>query len=123
MVLVDTSVWVWHFREGSKELSGLLNEGSVLCHTFIIGELACGNLKDRDVILSYLKLLPICVEAESEEVLSFIESNHLMGQGLGYVDVHLITSAVLTDVSLWTFDKRLAKAADSLHINYFKKHR
>jgi predicted nucleic acid-binding protein len=123
MVLVDTSVWVWHFREGSKELSGLLNEGSVLCHTFIIGELACGNLKDRDVILSCLKLLPICVEAESEEVLSFIESNHLMGQGLGYVDVHLITSAVLTDVSLWTFDKKLAQTADSLHINYFKKNR
>ena len=123
MVLVDTSVWVMHFREGSKELSGLLNEGSVLCHPFIIGELACGNLKDRAVILSYLKLLPMSIEAEPEEVLSFIESKHLMGQGVGYVDVHLIASAVLTGVSIWTFDKKLAQTADSLHITYLKKNR
>jgi predicted nucleic acid-binding protein len=68
-------------------------------------------------------LLPVSIEAEPEEVLSFIESNRLMGQGLGYVDIHLITSAVLTGVSLWTFDKRLAQAADNLHINYFKKNR
>jgi predicted nucleic acid-binding protein len=123
MVIVDTSVWILHFREGSKELSGLLNEGSVLCHPFIIGELACGNLKDRAAILSYLKLLPMSIEAEPEEVLSFIESNHLMGQGIGYVDTHLITSAVLTGVPLWTFDKKLVQIAVSLHINYFKKSR
>lgn len=118
MVLVDTSVWVSHFREGSKKLSGLLNEGSVLCHPFIIGELACGNLKDRTVILSYLKLLPMSKESEAEEVLSFIESNQFMVQGMGYVDIHLLTSAVLTGVSLWTLDKKLVQAADSLHINY-----
>ena len=63
------------------------------------------------------------IEAEHDEVLSFIENNRLMGKGMGYVDVHLITSAVLTGVSLWTFDKRLAQAADNLHINYFKKNR
>lgn len=123
MVLVDTSVWILHFRAGSKELAGLLNEGNVLCHSFIIGELACGNLKDRAVILSYLKLLPLSIEADAEEVLSFIESNRLMGRGIGYVDVHLATSAALTGVPLWTFDKKLAQLADSLHINYFKKNR
>ena len=123
MVLVDTSVWVSHLREGNKELADLLNDGRVLCHPFIIGELACGNLKDRAVILSYLKLLPLSIEAEPEEVLSFIEDNRLMGQGLGYVDVHLITSAVLTGVSLWTFGKKLAQASDSLRINYFFKKR
>jgi hypothetical protein len=123
MVLVDTSVWVSHLREGNKELAELLDDGSVLCHPFIIGELACGNLKDRAVILSYLKLLPLSIEAEPEEVLSFIEDNRLMGQGLGYVDVHLITSAVLTGVSLWTFDKKLSQASNSLRINYIKKSR
>jgi hypothetical protein len=120
---VDTSVWVSHLREGNKELAELLDDGSVLCHPFIIGELACGNLKDRAVILSYLKLLPLSIEAEPEEVLSFIEDNRLMGQGLGYVDVHLITSAVLTGVSLWTFDKKLSQASNSLRINYIKKSR
>jgi predicted nucleic acid-binding protein len=118
MVLVDTSVWVFHFREASAELADLLNDGRVLSHPFIIGELACKNLKDRAVILSYLKLLPMCIEAEHEEVLSFIERNRLMGQGLGYVDVHLITSAVLTGVALWTLDKKLAQAANRLHIGY-----
>ncbi len=122
MVLVDTSVWVFHLRKGSADLADLLNDGRVLCHPFIVGELACGNLKDREVILSYLELLPMCIEAEHEEVLSFIDNNRLMGQGLGYVDVHLITSAVLTGVSVWTLDKKLTQAADSLHINYIPAH-
>jgi predicted nucleic acid-binding protein len=118
MVLVDTSVWVFHFREASTKLAGLLDDGRVWCHTFIIGELACVNLKDRAVILSYLELLPRCIEADHQEVLSCIENNRLMGQGLGYVDVHLITSAVLSGVSVWTLDKKLALAVDSLHIRY-----
>jgi len=119
MVLVDTSVWVTHLRKGSNELAALLNDGEVLCHPFILGELACGNLKNRPVILSYLELLPMSIVAEHEEVLSFIEDNRLMGKGLGYVDVHLLASAVLTDVSVWTLDKRLAQTADKLHIKYF----
>lgn len=118
MVLVDTSVWVSHLRDGNIELANLLNEGRVLCHPFIVGELACGNLKDRAVILSFLQLLPMSIEAEHEEVLSFIENNRLMGKGLGYVDVHLISSALLTGVPIWTLDKKLAHRADGLHINY-----
>lgn len=118
MILVDTSVWVSHFREGNAELANLLNDGTVLCHPFIVGELACGNLKDRAAILSFLQLLPMSIEAEHEEVLSFIENNHLMGKGMGYVDVHLIASAVLTSVPIWTLDKKLAQAADGLHIKY-----
>lgn len=118
MVLVDTSVWVSHFREGNVELADLLNNGKVLCHPFIVGELACGNLKDRAVILSYLELLPMSIVAEHEEVLSFIENNRLIGKGLGYVDVHLIASAVLTGVSVWTLDKKLAQAAHNLHIKH-----
>ncbi|SPD73555.1 Ribonuclease VapC32 [uncultured Desulfobacterium sp.] len=118
MLLVDTSVWVTHFRDGNTELANLLNDGRVLCHPLIVGELACGNLKDRSVILSFLQLLPMSVEAEHEEVLSFIENNQLMGKGMGYVDVHLMASAVLTEVPIWTLDKKLAQAADKLHIKY-----
>ena len=120
MVLVDTSVWVSHLRDGNAELANLLNDGRVLCHPLIVGELACGNLKDRAVILSFLQLLPMSIEAEHDEVLSFIENNHLMGKGMGYVDVHLITSAVLTGVPVWTLDKKLAQATDSLYIKYLK---
>jgi predicted nucleic acid-binding protein len=120
MVLVDTSVWVSHLRDGNAELANLLNDGRVLCHPLILGELACGNLKDRAVILSFLQLLPMSIEAEHHEVLSFIENNRLMGKGMGYVDVHLITSAVLTGVPVWTLDNKLAQAADSLHVKYQK---
>jgi hypothetical protein len=120
MVLVDTSVWVSHLRDGNAELANLLNDGRVLCHPLIVGELACGNLKDRAVILSFLQLLPMSIEAEHDEVLSFIENNRLMGKGLSYVDVHLITSAVLTGVPIWTLDKKLAQAADSLYVKYLK---
>ena len=120
MVLVDTSVWVSHLRDGNAELANLLNDGRVLCHPLIVGELACGNLKDRAVILSFLQLLPMSIEAEHDEVLSFIENNRLMGKEMGYVDVHLITSAVLTGVPIWTLDKKLAQAADGLYIKYLK---
>jgi hypothetical protein len=120
MVLVDTSVWVSHFRDGNDALANLLNDGRVLCHPLIVGELACGNLKDRAVILSFLQLLPMSIEAEHDEVLSFIEDNRLMGKGMGYVDAHLIASAVLTGVRVWTLDKKLAHIADSLHKNYLK---
>ena len=120
MVLVDTSVWVSHLRDGNAELANLLNDGRVLCHPLIVGELACGNLKDRAVILSFLQLLPMSIEAEHDEVLSFIENNRLMGKGLSYVDVDLITSAVLTGVPIWTLDKKLAQAADSLYVKYLK---
>jgi len=120
MVLVDTSVWVSHLRDGNTDLANLLNDGRVLCHPLIVGELACGNLKDRACILSFLQLLPMSIEAEHDEVLSFIENNRLMGKGMGYVDAHLITSAVLTGVPIWTLDKKLAQTADSLYKNYLR---
>jgi predicted nucleic acid-binding protein len=118
MVLVDTSVWVSLLRDGNAELANLLNDGRVLCHPLIVGELACGNMKDRSVILSFLQLLPLSIEAEHHEVLSFIENNHLMGKGVGYIDVHLLASSILSGVSLWTLDKKLAQIADALHIKY-----
>jgi predicted nucleic acid-binding protein len=118
MVLVDTSVWVSHLRDGKVGLEKLLIDGEVVCHPFIIGELACGNLKNRYEILTHLQSLPMTILAEDDEVLKFIENNQLMGKGLGYIDIHLIASAVLTDVPLWTLDKTLDKFTKKIGIDY-----
>ncbi|MDD5223846.1 MAG: type II toxin-antitoxin system VapC family toxin [bacterium] len=118
MVLVDTSVWVAHLREGNIGLEELLNEGRVACHPFIIGELACGNLKNRFLILSLLNSLPRAIVAEHEEVIQFIENKNLMGKGLGYVDTHLLASAVLTGVPLWTRDRKLDEFSAKLGTHY-----
>lgn len=116
MVLVDTSIWVTHLRERDERLVALLEEGAVCSHPFVVGELACGNLKNRMEILALLQALPSAEVAEHEEILAFIESKQLMGKGLGYVDVHLLGSAVLSDVPLWTADRRLAESASTLGI-------
>lgn len=116
MILVDTSVWVSHLREGNTGLQKLLNEGDVLCHDFVIGELACGNLRNRAEILALLRTLPRATEADHEEVLEFIERNHLMSKGLGWVDAHLMASAFLTGVRIWTLDNKMAEVSESLGI-------
>lgn len=118
MVLVDTSVWVAHLRAGGIGLEALLNEGHVICHPFIIGEIACGNLRNRSEILTLLRALPGAVPAEHEEVMEFIENSNLMGQGLGYVDMHLLASAILTEVPLWTLDKKLRGVCSKLGLTY-----
>lgn len=115
MILADTSVWVDHFRRGDAQLAGLLERGAVLIHPFVVGEIACGSLSDRSSILELLEDLPAAVVAETEEVLAFIERHVLHGKGIGYVDAHLLASAVLTEgASLWTRDKRLRIAAEDL---------
>lgn len=118
MVLVDTSVWVSHLRDGNEELADLLDAGEVLCHPMIVGELACGHLEERSVILSCLELLPMGSEAGHGEVLSFIEMRRLMGRGIGYIDVHLLLSALLSGARIWTLDRKLARAAASLGIRH-----
>ncbi|HAG51083.1 MAG: ribonuclease [Deltaproteobacteria bacterium GWC2_42_51] len=118
MVLVDTSVWVVHLRGGSIGLEALLNEGHVACHPFIIGELACGNLKNRVEILSLLEALPMALHAEYEEVMRFIDNYRLMGKGLGYIDVHLLASAFLIKIPLWKRDKKLQEVSSKLGLKY-----
>jgi predicted nucleic acid-binding protein len=107
MTLVDTSVWIEHFRTGTIGLDSLLEAGEVLCHPFVMGELACGNLKNRTAILSLLHELPSAIQPDEEEALQFIEDYRLMGKGLGYIDIHLLLSALMTNIPLWTTDKRL----------------
>jgi len=121
MVLVDTSIWVNHLRRGSRHLEKLLTDAEVMCHPFIIGELACGNLKNRDEIISLLHSLPMALTVEFDEFLLFIDQHNLMGRGVGFVDVHLLASAQLTGVSLWTADKRLKSSAEQLKLAFRKK--
>lgn len=118
MVLVDTSVWVAHLRHGDLRLESLLNNSRVVCHPFIIGELACGNLKNRAEILSLLGALPMAISIEHGEAMHFIENRLLMGKGLGYIDIHLLASAIVTKVPLWTFDKKLKDISIEMGTGY-----
>jgi predicted nucleic acid-binding protein len=119
LILVDTSVWVDHLRRADTELADALERGVVVMHPFVVGELACGNLSDREEFLELLQDLPAAVVADSGEVLGFIERHGLYGKGIGYVDVHLLASVALTDGSeLWTRDKRLRSVAQGLALAY-----
>ncbi len=118
MVLVDTSIWVSHFRKGDHHLQELLVDEQVLCHPFIIGELACGGLKNRKEIIALLKALPGAITAETDEILEFIEHQKLIGVGIGLVDVHLLASTLLTKALLWTSERSLRAAATRLDILY-----
>ena len=118
MVLVDTSVWVNHFRRGEHHLVKLLMDAEVACHFFIIGELACGNIGNRAEILDLLRSLPLAPAINLDEYLYFVERNQLYGIGIGFVDVHLLASAKLAGVPLWTNDKKLQHAASSLDLSY-----
>lgn len=121
MILVDTSVWIDHLCAGDAELAALLNGSQVLMHPFVLGELACGNLRNRTEVLVLLKDLPQAVLANDEEVLFFIERHVLMGRGIGYVDAHLLAAVTLGGVTkIWTRDKRLRAVADALALAYGK---
>jgi predicted nucleic acid-binding protein len=121
MILVDTSVWVNHLRDSDQHLEKLLLDGDVACHSYIIGELACCNIKNRQEIISLLQALPNSPQIEFQEYLYFIEKNKLYGKGIGFVDIHLLASAQLGRVPFWTNDKRLKAAASELGLNYRKK--
>jgi predicted nucleic acid-binding protein len=117
MILVDTSVWVSHLRHSSERLHALLRDDQVLCHPLVVGELACGTLRNRQEILALLKALPQSPVAEQDELLRFVEVRHLYGQGLAWVDVNLLASALLAKCRLWTLDKPLRSAAAALTVS------
>jgi predicted nucleic acid-binding protein len=107
---------VEHLRSGSDRLQELLIAGVVDCHPFVIGELACGNLRERQATLGLLERLPRLAVAEDREVRHLVEARSLHGKGLGWVDVHLLASALIARESLWTLDQPLAKVAGELGI-------
>ncbi len=112
MVLVDTSVWIEHLnRRNRPTLVKLLEDAAVLIHPFIIGELACGSIKNRASILEDLNALPAVKSATHEEVFKLVEDRRLWGRGIGWIDGHLLVSALLSDCPLWTLDQKLNQAA------------
>jgi len=118
MVLVDTSVWISHLRTGNPALARLLENEEAAIHPFVIGELACGNLRNRAEVLGLLQSLPMSIEISHEEAIEFISGHQLMGKGLGYIDIRLLASAVLTGIPLWTLDKKLKAVSVQLQIAY-----
>lgn len=114
--IVDTSVWLEYFRGTTDVLDSLLSENTVLIHSTVIGELSCGNFKNRHQTLRDLKVLPRADEADFEEVIELIESRRLYGKGLGLNDVRLLASALLSDVQLLSFDKAVNRAAKELGV-------
>jgi hypothetical protein len=120
MILVDTSIWIAHFRIGGSKLGDLLSQALVMVHPFVMGELACGNLKHRARILSDLEALPSAVSATHEEVVRLVEVRKLWGLGIGWIDAHLLASALLSNCQLWTLDGRLARAAAAAGVNLYR---
>ncbi|MBI3316418.1 MAG: type II toxin-antitoxin system VapC family toxin [Candidatus Omnitrophica bacterium] len=118
MVLVDTSVWVAHLKWANRNLAKLLYSTQVMTHDFVIGELACGNLKNRKEVLALLERLPRAPLVSQEEILYFIEQQSLMGKGIGFVDVHLLASAKLRSLYLWTLDASLNRIANRFELDY-----
>lgn len=117
MTLADSSVWVDHLRRGNSRLGQLLLDGEVLSHPFVVGELACGFLTRRTEILSLLATLPQVAVADHAEVLRLVDNQRLYGQGLGWIDMHLLASAVLSHAPIWTLDKTLARSALAMGVS------
>jgi predicted nucleic acid-binding protein len=119
-VLVDTSIWINHLKTSNKKLISLLEDNFILTHEFIIGELACGSIKKRKEFLKHLKRLPLVKPATHEECLYFLEKNNLTGSGIGWIDIHLLSSCKLTGCKIWTNDTKLKKVAKNLKLNFQK---
>jgi predicted nucleic acid-binding protein len=120
VVLVDTSVWVNHFRQGDKALANLIETDMALIHPLVIGEIACGTPPEpRQQTLADLALLKRANEATLPEVMSFIEREKLFDLGCGIVDMVLLASTLLTpNAKLWTGDKRLAVLAERFNVRF-----
>lgn len=118
MILVDTSVWIDHFRSSNQWLSELLDEDQVLIHPFVLGELACGNLRNRTEIIALMQALPTAMKFDDDQILLLIEKYELMGRGIGLIDIHILASCMDGSSLLWTFDKRLKSIAKELKIAF-----
>ncbi len=118
MILADTSIWIAHFRSRSEEFAALVSDGQIVMHPLIIGELACGNLTSREKVFFHLRSLPPAKIATHAEALHTLEHHRLWGRGLGWVDISLLASAMLSGCNLWTLDKGLSLAARQLHCKH-----
>jgi hypothetical protein len=114
VILVDTSIWIDHFRSSNRVLGELLHDGQVLVHPFVLGEIACGNLQNRKAIVALMQALPMATKASDGEILAMIEQRELMGRGIGLIDMHLLASCLMQPCLLWTADRRLKTIAEEL---------
>jgi predicted nucleic acid-binding protein len=115
-MLVDTSVWVDHFRRSHPALVAALERGDAECHDFVLGELACGMLPRRNEVLLLLRMLPRIASVAHDEAMTLIAERRLWGRGLGWVDVNLLAATLVAGTRLWTLDRRLRRVAHSLGI-------
>jgi predicted nucleic acid-binding protein len=117
MILVDTSIWIDHIRRPNRRLIAMLDAELVSMHPWVIGELACGDLADRQNVLYLLGSLPRTAVATDDEVLFFIDKHRISGKGVGYLDMHLLAAAALGSLQVWTRDRRLQEVASGLGLN------
>ena len=117
-VLADSSIWIEHLREGIREFNALLDKDAVGVHPYVVGELACGTLPDRESFLETLACMPKTSTVSHDEAMAFLDMHKLAGQGLGWIDANLLASALVSGVSLWTRDKALQRAAEKLRIAF-----
>lgn len=116
MTLVDTSIWIDHFRSRNRRLAALLEAGEVLTHALVIGELSMGAFANREEVFALLDRLPKAAAATERDLRGWVESRQLWGRGIGWIDAHLAASALLTPCSLWTLDARLRRVAASIGV-------
>ncbi|HEY1426739.1 MAG TPA: type II toxin-antitoxin system VapC family toxin [Caulobacteraceae bacterium] len=117
MILADTSVWVDHVRRRNPDLTDLLDAGEILTHSFVIAEVAMGNLPRRPTFLEAMDKLRRAATASDREAISLMERERLYGLGIGFVDLHLLASTRLTpSATLWTRDRRLREIARRLGV-------
>jgi predicted nucleic acid-binding protein len=117
MILADTSIWIDYLRQGEPLLSEKLSQEKVLMHGMVLGELAMGNFKNRQILLRRWSALPFIQSAADAQVLQFLETYQLMGKGIGWIDLHLVTAVALSgNTQLWTRDKRLKTIAETLNL-------
>ncbi len=117
MILVDTSVWIDHLHSGDEDLKELLLSGQVCLHPYVLSELSCGNISNRKEVLSLLGALPKIDPVLDEEVFTLLEGSKLYGKGLGFIDVHLLASALIHHVDIWTRDRSLDSVAKEFGIS------
>lgn len=118
MILVDSSIWIDHFRKAEPKLVELLGKEAVVVHPYVLGELACGTLRQRKEIISLLHALPQALKVDDDEILFFIEERRLFGRGIGLIDIHLLASCLIGEHQLWTKDRRLKAIAGTMQIAF-----
>ena len=122
MILVDTSIWIDHFRYGDAELGKIITDVLLLYHPFVVGELALGSLRERDAVIAFLAAQREATIATHTEVMTVIDRHSIFSMGIGYTDAHLLTSTLLDGrASLWTRDKRLAAAAQKVGATLYQQ--